>query len=57
MIGEEESVLNLLALLANTKATPVGDNKIIWPHDSKEKFTVKSIFREVYEASSNLALP
>ena len=32
---EEESVLNLLALLANTKVAPVGDDKIIWPHDSK----------------------
>ena len=31
---EEESVLNLLALLANTKAAPMGDDKIFRPHDS-----------------------
>jgi len=30
---EEESVLNLLVLLANSKVAPVGDDKIIWPHD------------------------
>ena len=42
-----ESVLNLLALLANTKVALVGDNKITWPHDSKGNFTIKSFYREV----------
>jgi len=41
---EEESVLSLLALLANAK---VGDDMILWPHDSKRKFTIKSFYREV----------
>jgi len=49
-----ESVLNLLALLANTKVALVGDNKITWPHDSKGNFTIKSFYREVCEGSSNI---
>jgi len=35
---EEESVLDLLALVA-TKIAPMG--KIIWPDDSKGKFTMQ----------------
>jgi len=42
---KEESVLNLLALLATTKVLPVGDYRMIWPHDSKGKFTIKSFYR------------
>jgi len=55
--SEEETISNHLALLANTKVAPVGNNKIIWPHDSKGKFTVKSFCGEVCEGSSNLAFP
>ena len=32
---EEESVLDLLALLANIKVAPVGDGRMIWPHDTR----------------------
>jgi len=32
---EEVSVLNLLALLANTKVSLVADDRMIWPHDFK----------------------
>jgi len=35
----------------------VGDDKIFWPHDAKGKFTIKSFYREVCEASSNLDFP
>ena len=41
--------MNPLALLANTKVTPVGDDKMIWPHDSKRKFTIKNFYRVVCE--------
>ena len=44
---KEESVLNLLALLANTKIAPVGNDKIILPHDSKGNFIIKIFYREV----------
>ena len=37
---EEESVLNLLALLANTNVASVGDDKIIWSNDLEGKFIV-----------------
>jgi len=40
---EEESLLNLLALLANTKVAPAGNESndmIIGSHDSKGKFTI-----------------
>ena len=30
---------------------------IIWPHDSKGKFTIKSFYREVCEGSSNINFP
>jgi len=46
--------LNLLPLLANIKVALVGDDMIIWPHDSKGKFTIKSFYREVCERSSNI---
>jgi len=50
-------VLNLLALHVNTNVAPVGDDNIIWPHDSKGKFTIKSFYKEVCVGSSNLAFP
>jgi len=46
-----------LALLANSKVALVGDDKIIWPHDPKGKFTIKSFYREVCLGSSNIAFP
>ena len=39
--------MNLSDLLANMKVAPLGDDKIIWPHDSKGNFTIKSFYREV----------
>ena len=48
-------MLNVLVLPANTKVAPVSDNKIIWPHDSKGKFTIKSFYREVCEGLCDLA--
>ena len=51
---EEESILNFLALLASAKVAPVGDDMMIWPHDSKRKFTIKSFYRVVCEGSSNI---
>jgi len=39
---EEASVLKLLVLLANTKVALVAHDMIIWQHDSKGKFTIKS---------------
>lgn len=39
---EEESLLNFLALLANTKVASVDVDKSILPHDSNGKFIVKS---------------
>ena len=49
--------MNLLALIANTKVTPVSDNKMIWPHDSKRKFTIKSFYRVVCEGLSSIDFP
>jgi len=50
---EKESVLNLLALLAKV----VGDDMILWHHDSKKKFTIKSFYREVCNGSSSIDFP
>ena len=41
----EENGLTLLALLANTKVSTVGDDKIVWPHGSKGQLTIKSLQR------------
>jgi len=54
---EEESVLNLLVLLANTKVALVDDDKFIWPHGSKAKFTIKSFYRESMKDRVILLLP
>jgi len=35
----------------------MGDDMILWPHDSKRKFTIKSFYREVCEASSIINFP
>ena len=35
----------------------VGDDMILWPHDSKRKFTFKSFCREVCEGSSIIDFP
>ena len=35
----------------------MANDKIIWPHDSKWMFTVKSFFREACEGSCNLEFP
>ena len=44
--------MNLLALLANAKVALVGDDMILWPHDSKRNFTIKSFYREVCQGLS-----
>jgi len=49
---EEERVLNLLPLLANTKVALVRDDMILWPYDSKRKLTIKSFYREVCKGLS-----
>ena len=49
--------MNLLALLANAEVVPVGDDMILWPHDSKRKFKIKSFYREVCEGSSIIDYP
>jgi len=51
------NVLNLLALLTKTEDAQMANDKIIWPHDSKWMFTVKSFFREACEGSCNLEFP
>jgi len=42
MTGRRRSLLNILALLSNTKVVLVSNDKIIWLDDSKGKFIVKS---------------
>ena len=49
--------MNLLALLANTKVSLVGDDRMIWPQDSKGKFTIKSFYRVVCEGLSSIDFP
>ena len=41
----------------NTKVATVGNDKIIWPHDSKWMFTIKSFYMEVCVELSNFAFP
>jgi len=49
--------LNLLALLANIKVSRVGDDRMIWPHDSKGEFTIKSFYRVLCEGSCDIDFP
>lgn len=44
---EKESVLSLLACYKNVAL--VADDKMIWSHDSKRKFIVKSFYKEACE--------
>jgi len=37
--------------------SPVGDDRMIWPHDSKGKFTIKSFYRVLCERSSDIHFP
>jgi len=46
---EEEKVLDLLALLVNITVVQVGEDRMIWPHDSKGDFTIKSLSRVLYK--------
>ena len=54
---EEDSILSLLALLADSKIVSVGDDMILWPHDSTKKFTIKSFSGEVCKGSSFIDFP
>ena len=54
---EEEKMLDLLALLANIKVVQVGEDKMIWPHDSKGEFTIKSFYTVLCEGSSDIDFP
>jgi len=49
--------LSLLALLADSKIVSVGDDMILWPHDSTKKFTIKSFYGEVCIGSSFIDFP
>ena len=46
-----------MALLANIKVALVGDDMILWLHDSKKKLTIKSFYREVCKGSSIIDFP
>ena len=50
-------MLDLLALLANIKVAQVGEDRMIWPHDSKREFTIKSFYRVLYEGSGDTDFP
>ena len=54
---EEEDVLSLLALLANTKVVLKGEDEIHWPHDSSAQFTIKSYCKETDKGSTQLDFP
>ena len=54
---EEEKVLDLLALLANISVVQVGEDKMIWPHDAKGDFTIKSFFRVLYKGPAVTDFP
>ena len=54
---EEESVLSLLALLADSKLESVGDDMILWPLDSTKIFTIKSFYGKVCKDSSFIDFP
>ena len=42
---------------ADIKVAPVGDDRMIWPHDSKGEFTIKSFYRVLGEGSSDIDFP
>lgn len=54
---EEEEVLSLLALLANTNVVLEGKDEIYWPHNSSEQFTAKSCCAETFKGSTQLDFP
>ena len=54
---EEEKVLDLLALLANISVVQVGEDRMIWPHDAKGDFTIKSFFRVLYKGPAVTDFP
>jgi len=54
---EEESVLSLLALLADSKVESAGDDMILWPLDSTKIFTIKSFHGKVCKDSSFIDFP
>jgi len=54
---EEEGVLSILVMLANTTVAPQGDDEILWPHDPSGQFTIKSHCREIYKGLDQHVFP
>jgi len=51
---KEDNICTLLALLANREDLPHSNDEIVWPHDSKLSFTVKSFCTTQFETLSGL---
>jgi len=54
---EEESACNLLAKLAAMEVKPQGKDELVWPHDSKGSFNIKSFCKAIYDRSLSPGFP
>ena len=48
---EEESACNLLAKHAAMEVKAQGNDELVWPHDSKGSFNIKSFCKAIYDRS------
>ena len=54
---EEESACNILAKLADMEVTPQGNDELVWPHDPKKFFNIKSFCNALHDRSSCFDFP
>ena len=54
---EEESVYNLLDILAAMEVKPQGDDELTWPHDPKGSFNIKSFCNALQDRSKYSNFP